>query len=600
MSNLSKQTPSEMERHTRYVALMARNYPPALMRAGYVVARDLLKHKFKPSAIFKASEPAPPTKGGKNAHYSAHLVFETVFEDRQRMEDCFKELGEEGGFDPSELAVVWADDVVPRVAYDANCECMAADHYAAGTNFKGDAKEFKQYKMALKFFTRPASGKDNATTVLHAHMPGGRYDGTSCFNIIKELLNRYYGEEPNRNVFKGYEIISMTDEAAKNFDNIGSILMYVLLLPWTMFLAQSCIQWAAASHEAGFPQMKENPRDIFFMNMSEENSKKLAATLKKRENPISPTAALIYAYTEAYRKELEEYPYCVAIQASLQTRAFAPMIKERNLIGDWLIAPLHYVRKSHKEYLIFAVRHFCSFFGINLPQINYYTIEDAQAAYKKLIADLNETKNSVVWAFYARVLGTMKGGAAQFEKHKDYPDDNRLMDSLFFNNYGRRTFHSKSNCRSFNWSGPGKLNVNCVLVNNRICAVIASQQLGKESLIRIRDQAHRTLINLANGVDDKNVTTKELGRHMKTTSSVPDLVGISELLQSYDDNVTKNSATISSCNGVQLAKQVKKILGPNRDGSPNSTITNITPAKSPESVMALQDLFVNQRVGTSY
>ena len=95
------------------------------------------------------------------------------------------------------------------------------------------------------------------------------------------------------------------------------------------------------------------------------------------------------------------------------------------------------------------------------------------------------------------MFGLVKGGAATFEKAPTYADDNRLCDSLFFNNYGMRTVHPKARCVSFNWSGAGKLNCNAILVNGRICVVYASQTLPLERLESIRDHAHEVLTRLA-------------------------------------------------------------------------------------------------------
>ena len=164
------------------------------------------------------------------------------------------------------------------------------------------------------------------------------------------------------------------------------------------------------------------------------------------------------------------------IQASLQTRAYVPVVKERAFVGDWLIAPLHRLRAAG---------------------VTDYTLADAQRAYVTLLDDLASCKAAVMRAFYARVFGVVKGGAATFEKAPTYADDNRLCDSLFFNNYGLRTVHPDAKCRSFNWSGAGELNCNCILLNGRICIVFASQTLPLERLERIRDDAHGILMRLA-------------------------------------------------------------------------------------------------------
>ena len=59
---------------------------------------------------------------------------------------------------------------------------------------------------------------------------------------------------------------------------------------------------------------------------------------------VPPTAGIIYVVTEAYRRAVGCYPFGINLQASLQTRAFTPVLKERYLIGDWLVGPCYKVR----------------------------------------------------------------------------------------------------------------------------------------------------------------------------------------------------------------------------------------------------------------
>ena len=60
-------------------------------------------------------------------------------------------------------------------------------------------------------------------------------------------------------------------------------------------------------------------------------------------------AALIYPAITSYKNELGKPPWCMPIQASLQTHAYVPIVKERTFVGDWLIAPLHRLRAVRRH-----------------------------------------------------------------------------------------------------------------------------------------------------------------------------------------------------------------------------------------------------------
>jgi len=465
-----------------FLLFMLLTYPLLLYKAMYQILVDLIKFNFKASEIQKANKPLVNYKSYKKAaHYSCQLVFQKNFEDREKLEAIFQNLVAEAGMDPDVDCVIdWRDDEEPASHYDENHSKIAGDHYVGekGSNFKIDGRIYRNYKLALAMFEKRATSMDDReTTVMQAHLPGLAWDGTSCFNFVKELVSRYYGIQ-NSNVFRADEIISMSPDAAATFDDKLSILRFIASVPLSIFKNTCAMQYMKSKHVLGYPESCEGDRLFCMLNLSVDESAKLAKALKAHsDGRVAPTAALIYSAVTAYKEETGELPYCVPIQASLQTRAYEPLVKDRSFVGDWLIAPLHKIRAAG---------------------LRRYTLADSQQAYETLLEELASCGNFVKRAFYARVFGVVKGGAAAFEKAPTYADSNCLCDSLFFNNYGVRTICEDSKCVSFNWSGAGKLNCNCILLNGRICIVFASQILPLPRLERIRDSAARSLAALAN------------------------------------------------------------------------------------------------------
>ena len=75
---------------------------------------------------------------------------------------------------------------------------------------------------------------------------------------------------------------------------------------------------------------------------------------------------------------------------------------------------------------------------------------------------------SVRDSFLARTYSINKGdGLVDFQKSETYTGKNYLNDSLMFNNYGLRYMDERSNPICWNWTGPGKLNCNCLSINDQ-------------------------------------------------------------------------------------------------------------------------------------
>jgi len=311
----------------------------------------------------------------------------------------------------------------------------------------------------------------------------------------RELVHRYYSDDSEQEsspVFKANDLMQMKDDVREKFDNLLNILLWAIFVPYNVYSNQSSLCWQKASAAAGIDGYTEIPKELCHFNLNDIQSKQLSTALKKQG--VAPTAALVFAGVHAYQLVLNELPFSVVMQASLQTRSFEsshPSLKERRFVGDWLIGILH------------RVRTWSRLFGID-----NYKVEDAKKFYQELISGLKTTDASVRDGFYSRVLGKVKGGAATFEKTPCFPGNSRLNDSLFFNNYGVRTMHPDSGCVGFNWSGAGKVGINCILVQGRLCCTVASTQLPLASVEGIRDTFKTIIEAMMEGEDGDEVVKR--------------------------------------------------------------------------------------------
>lgn len=418
-------------------------------------------HGFKPSRIFESNDPlglsgAAGFAGKKPSGYHCQLTFTRHFEDRERLERVLKELCEDSGMPSGASVLNWNDGVELLNEYSPDVNDVAGDHYipnryvvhrinnfwfswrfglfvhspqhnllslsraTLSRSYYAEAGRFKKYHVGIDMY------ESEHTTIMQAHLPGRAWDGTSCFNFAKELVNRYYSDDSEREnspVFRANELIKMSDDARDQFDNLWNLFRWAIWVPYNVYSNQSALCWQTASAEAGIDGYKENPKEICHANFSAHQSKRLAAALKNHSTDVgargavAPTAALIFAGVQAFRLGTGEFPFNVVTQASLQTRSFVPSFKERRFVGDWLIGVLHRVRTWGR-------RH-----GLR----NYY-VDDAQQFYQDLIEGLGTTDARIRDGFYSRVLGKIKGGAAVFQKSPCFAGNSRLNDSLFFNN----------------------------------------------------------------------------------------------------------------------------------------------------------------------
>jgi hypothetical protein len=408
----------------------------------------------KASKILRA--PQGPYRSG--LFYGAQMVFAKPF-DASRFKAIFFEIVEEAGIDRTKVRMDFESEV-PRPFPSSGA--VEADHYVdTGRNWLKRGRAFKGSVLWLNVF----NGKNGEPTVIQAGLPGGSWDGSSCFNFMKELVARYYGES-RCNVFQG-KSLSLRPESARLLDQ-NLFVAFLLRLPLNVALNTWSLVWnlVAASRALGGPGAGP---EIALINFDETDSARLRIGAESRG--AKTYAALAFAAIDAYRAVLGKNPHCLIQQASLQTRHYEPKL-ERSAVGDWLIGPLQRVSEER------------------------YTLEDAQRGYERLVRDLDVMGEDIRCAFDAKAYGLLNGGAAVFELPPTYGLDAKIWDSVFFNNYGVRSVCRQADFVSWNWSAPFKLGFNAINANGRTCITLTSYVLGLETLRAVRDHAAATLREL--------------------------------------------------------------------------------------------------------
>ena len=350
-------------------------------------------------------------------------------------------------------------------------------------NFKKDCKKWSKYKVALDGWY---CEKDGVTTsVFWLFLPGKPWDGTSCFNFMKEVVARYF-DEPNYYVYNGYSF-KWNKEIQNSLNHPYYVLKHVFSIPKNIYLNNLCSQiQTKISKKKKMGVMGD--REMCFLNLTKEYSTSLTNALKKielRNDPflkkgLPPLAAILYAVVSSYYYVLNEYPVGVAIQASLLSYCFDKGLDDNNdkinnrfYIGDWLIGTFYQIRKEAE----------------NQPIKMLFM----KKLYYKLVNELKSGTGAVRDAFLARTYSIVKGGPAPFQNESTYSGYNELNDSILFNNYGIRDMNPKCNPVSWNWTGPGKLCCNTINLNGQTSITFASTLLPIEEIKKIRDTTKEIL-----------------------------------------------------------------------------------------------------------
>ncbi len=442
---------------------------PVMLLGGMISAICIRLTQGTAADVLKSSLSASFKTG---ASYPCIFVFKKPFADKEKLESAFKELAEELGMKRDKVNVVFEAEIP---APFPKGRAVENDHYVdKGWNM------FKRATLTMggwHAYVRVFNGKVGDPTVVQFFLPGHTFDGTSCFNIAKETIARYYGERHNVVVQT-----TLTDEHAEALV-AESFVKFLLAMPYNIFLNVADFNWMflKSMRVLGGPGMST---ELTMLNLSEEDSAKLKAGLKKRG--IKPYAGFIYAAFHAYKHVEDAKPYAIVQQASMQTRSYHPeqaeleedpgslqrtltldnFKSERRFVGDWLIGCLHHFKSEE------------------------FTLEQAQQVYETLIENLDEMKGNAISGAMAKAYNPL-GGAAVFQFFPFYAEKMRVMDGVFFNNYGMREIHPDADLVSYNWGAPFRLGFNTLNVNGKTCTCLASSHMSLTKLRKARDHVDK-------------------------------------------------------------------------------------------------------------
>jgi hypothetical protein len=310
------------------------------------------------------------------------------------------------------------------------------------------------------------NGQPGKPTVAYFYGSMMCWDGSSNFNFVKELMNRYMGNAPN----KVFQKPNLKEESIDRFDG-GSFMCFLLQLPFLTFRNWLCFLWHIVRAWKCFGGNGFGPKTIA-MNFTEEESNRLYGGAKAQG--ITPFAAFTYAAVKACDVVLGQKPRGITQQASLQTRHF-PLPNQaddmRDLVGDWLFGPVQKVPAK-------------------------YGPEEAMAGYRELQSELDNLGPIMQQAILAKAYGLMNSGAALFQGLPTYGTWSHCFDrNLFMNNYGVRTMPEGSPFHWWTWNAPLWLGLNTINVDGRTTTLIGSMMWGIDVLERLRDTIEDILRN---------------------------------------------------------------------------------------------------------
>jgi hypothetical protein len=164
--------------------------------------------------------------------------------------------------------------------------------------------------------------------VIHGYLPGGQWDGSSCFNFMKEFVSRSFGGTPTP--FYQQDKLKIAPSSKAALDS-ASFATFLLKLPFVVFFNT----WSTLFTVINAMSLFGGPglsMEVALINYDEKDSAKIskaAAALGAK-----PYAAFTFAAVTAFKELLHENPHCIIQQASMQSRHFLPEM-ERNVTGDW-------------------------------------------------------------------------------------------------------------------------------------------------------------------------------------------------------------------------------------------------------------------------
>jgi hypothetical protein len=215
---------------------------------------------------------------------------------------------------------------------------IKADHYVVKNQSFIDSVDVMGANRAknLALLIRVWNNDEDKPSVLHCGLPGANWDGTSCFNFTKEMLHRYSNPKLKKNNIYKLGSLKINSKVKESLD--GSSFLYYLLVqsPYAVLFNTHAMCWrfVTAPKCFGGPGLSLQP-NVELLNFSVEQSNEI--TIAAKILNVKPFAALVHSAVTAHNKVMGERARRVITQVSMQTRAYEPVIKERNIIGDWLV-----------------------------------------------------------------------------------------------------------------------------------------------------------------------------------------------------------------------------------------------------------------------
>lgn len=403
----------------------------------------------------------------EDMHYPCHLQFKEAL-DETRLRKAIVELCAEDGIEEKMIDLKFIAEKPNTWPANGSWDI---DHFIE-SNKRADNKGHHYWDYADERKSRGEdgvfvkmhiwNGDPGQPTIAYFFGSGNKWDGSSNYNFMKELMNRYMGNAPNK-VFQEPEI---TAEAAAKF-NEGSFILFLLQMPFAIAWTWINIVWNlvraakwAGGNGVGFKMTA--------LNFTKEESAQLYAGAKALG--VKPFAVFTYAAVKACKEVLGQAPTSITNQSSIQTRHY-PLKDQtnRDLVGDWLLGPVQMVPDE---------------FGL----------KEAQDNYTGLIKDLEEIGPATRTSFWAKAYGVFNSGAAGFELLPTYNTFHHPLNrQIFMNNYGVRTMPAGSPFHTWNWNAPLWFGVNTINVDGQTTTLVGSLFWGLEVVEAMRDHMVNTI-----------------------------------------------------------------------------------------------------------
>jgi len=168
----------------------------------------------------------PSTLNKPMGGYACQMVFNKKF-DIEKLRTITLQLSKDCGIDEKFVRV----DLEPKPPHgtwpSAGSGPMRSDHYVGeGSGMFGQENWLKTMDILNMdkgkdtiIWLRVWNGVRNGEpTVIHWKGPGEVWDGTSCFNFTKELINRYHGNAPKSDLYQDGKL-QLNDEVKKKLNN---------------------------------------------------------------------------------------------------------------------------------------------------------------------------------------------------------------------------------------------------------------------------------------------------------------------------------------------------------------------------------------------